>query len=119
MSLAGPFRAMQRGRQIARRVGVQNAGMYVALPANRTCISEPGRDDIHGSDDALSGDPLVLRGPELGQRARGEDGARPRAEVFRRQIFIRNVTQVGVHVVRTDRSQLTVLIPVLEELLPR
>ena len=53
---------------------------------------------------------------ELAQQLRGEHGAGPRAEVFRRQILAGDLFQVGVDVLRPDRLPLAVLVDVLKQI---
>ena len=64
-------------------------------------------------------DPLVVRGSDLGQRERREDGPCPDAEILRGHLFARDLTQISVDVIGSDRPQLALIVAIFEELLPR
>src|SRR6267143_94506 len=90
--------AKSRGK-ISRRVCVEYPGVYVALSADRACVTEPRSNDVDRMHDSHLRDPLVPCGSEVGEGPRREHCASPRAEVLRREILVRNLSQVLVHVV--------------------
>src|SRR5262249_39927686 len=100
-------------------VGAQDLGVYVTFSADRWGIPEPCGDVINSLSDVLLGSSLGIELLELKQGKGGKHGPVPGAEIFRGNIFVADVPQVGIDIRRCDVACLASIVEVLEELLPR
>src|SRR5438105_15556486 len=82
-------------------------------------MSELARDAVDGRHNISLRLALRIEAGGLAQRACGEDGSGPGAEILGREVFAGDFAEVLVHVVRGDSAALPVGADVLKALLAR
>src|SRR4028119_2089309 len=102
----------------ALHVVVYHAGADVGGAGDVAGVAEPPRDVVDRRQHVLPGVPAVLRGAELGQLDRGDQGPGPRAEVLGGELLSHDLLDVGAQVARFDVPELARVVVVLEDLIP-
>src|SRR5260221_8921214 len=93
--------------------------MDVAFAADRLGVSQPLRHSFDGCRDVSFGGGLRIKVLELLQRLSGERGTGPRAKILGCKVLAADLPQVFVDISRPDIMSRTLIVDVLEQLLPR
>ena len=101
------------------QIGVNYRGMNIALPANRSRVSQPLRHRFDGRHHIPPSLCFEIECLEPHQGASGQDRTGPGAKVLGGEFLSGLLTEIGVDVYRIDRSRRTVLVQVLEQFLAR
>src|SRR5882672_10350042 len=100
-------------------VGDDHIRMDVTLSADGHRVAEPPRHLADSTRELPLEIAALPRGRLRGQGESGEDGASPRSEILGREVVAPDLPQVRIDVGRVYRLTLSLVVQVLEKLVPR